>query len=144
MERTAPSSIFSERPVATAIAISVISLAPHFFLPPGLSLVFAAILLGLIAGVYLGFAVMNGDNVQQIVEFNVTCLFSLAAFLGIAVNPWFIPLAYLAHGIWDFAHHNRARFGLVPIPQWYVPWCAMIDAVVGLGLIGIWHSNGVL
>jgi hypothetical protein len=55
-----------------------------------------------------------------------------------------LPAAYLAHALWDLAHHNRSNLRLVAIPQWYVPWCVMIDVIVGLGLIVIWHWNGVL
>jgi Family of unknown function (DUF6010) len=142
---TAPSdSVFARYPVSTAIGVSVISLAPHFFLSPELSLAFAAILVGVIAGVYFGFAVVRGSNLQQQIEFNVTFLFLIAALLGIGVSAWFIPAAYLAHAIWDLAHHNRSNLRLVSIPQWYIPWCVMIDVVVGLGLIAIWHWNGVL
>jgi hypothetical protein len=141
----APSeSIFARYPLATANGVSVISLAPHFFLSPELSLAFAAILLGVIAGVYFGFAVMRGSNLQQQIEFNVSFLFVIAALLGIGVSPWFLPLAYLAHGAWDLAHHNRSNLRLVSIPQWYIPWCVIIDVIVGLGLIAVWHWNGVL
>jgi hypothetical protein len=141
----APSdSVFARYPVATASGVSVLSLAPHFFLSPELSLAFAAILVGLIAGVYFGFAVMRGSNLQQQIEFNVSFLFLIAALLGIGVSPWFLPAAYLAHAFWDLAHHNRSNLRLVTIPQWYIPWCVIIDVIVGLGLIAIWHWNGVL
>jgi hypothetical protein len=88
--------------------------------------------------------VVRGSNVQQQIEFNVAFLFVIAALLGMGVSPWFIPAAYLAHGLWDFAHHNRAKLGLVAIPQWYIPWCVVIDVIIGLGLIAIWPWNGVL
>jgi hypothetical protein len=39
-----------------------------------LSLAFAAILLGVIAGIYFGFAVVRGSNLQQQIEFNVASL----------------------------------------------------------------------
>jgi hypothetical protein len=68
---TAPTSIFSERPIATAIAVGIATLIPHLFLPPALSLALAAIVMGMVAGVYFGFAVMRGDNFQQQIEFNV-------------------------------------------------------------------------
>ncbi len=144
MEQAAPRSIFSEHPYASGVAVGGISLLPHFFLTPEMSLAFAAILLGVVAGVYFGFAVTRGDNVQQQIEFNVAFLFAIAALLGMGVSPWFIPIAYLAHGLWDVAHHNRAKLRLVSIPQWYIPWCVIIDATLGFGLIAVWHWNGVL
>jgi hypothetical protein len=140
----AAGSIFARRPVATGITVGVVSLVPHFFLSPEISLAFAAVLLGVVAGVYFGFAVMRGSNLQQQIEFNVAFLFAIAALLGMGVSPWFIPLAYLTHGLWDFAHHNGAGLGLVPIPQWYIPWCVIIDCILGVGLIAIWFWNGVL
>jgi hypothetical protein len=144
MEASAGTSIFSRAPVATGIAVGVATLVPHLFLPPAISLALAAIVLGIVAGVYFGFAVMRGDNFQQQVEFNVALLFAVAALLGVWVSPWFIPAAFLAHGLWDFAHHNSVNSRLVAIPQWYIPWCVVIDAIVGFGLIAIWYWNGVL
>lgn len=96
------------------------------------------------AGVYFGFGVMRGNNVQQQIEFNVSFLFAFAALLGLGISPWFIPAAFLADGLWDFAHHNSVNSRLVSIPQWYIPWCVIIDVIVGLVLIVIWQWNGVL
>lgn len=110
-EHSAQRSLFSEHLYATGIALGLFALVPHSFLSPEMSLAFAAILLGIVAGVYFGFAVMKGSNFQQQVEFNVTGLFGTAALLGIGVSPWFIPAAYLAHAVWDAAHHNRAKLG---------------------------------
>jgi len=59
MAGTAPSSIFAARPVATGIAVGVATLVPHPFLPPDLSLSLAAIVMGMVAGVYFGFAVIR-------------------------------------------------------------------------------------
>ena len=38
--------------------------------------------MGMVAGVYFGFAVVRGNNFQQQVEFNVTLLFMIAALLA--------------------------------------------------------------
>lgn len=139
----AHSSIFSRYPVATGAIVGVISLAPHFFLPAAASLGFAAILMGLIAGIYFGFAVVNGSQRDQFVEFSATGVFAIAALLGLLLWPILLPLAYFAHALWDFAHHNRARFALVSIPQWYIPWCVVIDVIVGAGLLVLWHQKGI-
>lgn len=81
----------------------------------------------IVAGVYFGFAVMRGSKLQQQVEFNVAFLFVIAALLGMGVSPWFLPGAYLAHGLWDFANHHGAKLRLVSIPHWYIPWCVIIE-----------------
>jgi hypothetical protein len=98
-EKRVEDSIFARRPIATAIALGVISLAPHFFLSPEMSLSFAAVLIGVIAGVYFGFAVVRGFNWEQLIELNVASSFGVAALLENGVSPWFLPVAYLAHGL---------------------------------------------
>ena len=108
-------SVFARRPVLTGLAVGVATLAPHGFLSPEGSVGFAAVVIALIAGVYFGFAVMNGSPRDQFVEFNVTGLFSLAGLLGLLVWPPVIPLAYFGHAVWDFAHHDRLRLLLVAI-----------------------------
>ncbi len=80
-------SIFARRPVLTGIAVGVATLVPHAFLAPQASVGYAAIVIALIAGIYFGFAVMNGSPRDQMVEFNVTGLFSLAGVLGLLFWP---------------------------------------------------------
>ena len=139
-----PSSILARRPMLTGALVGIGSLAPHFFLPAEASLAFAAVLIGLIAGIYFGFAVTRGSPRDQFVEFNVSGGFAVAAILGMLVAPVILPLAYFGHALWDLAHHNRWKLSLVTIPQWYVPWCVVIDVIVGAGLIVVWSANGVL
>ena len=71
-------SLFEKRPILTGIAVGVASLLPHAFLPPDASLGFAVLLISLIAGIYFGFAVVNGSGRDQLVELNVTGLFAVA------------------------------------------------------------------
>ena len=137
-------SLFARRPILTAVAVGIGSLAPHFFLPAQASLSFAAVLIALIAGIYFGFAVMNGSARDQFVEFNVSGLFTVAALFGLLLWPILLPLAYFGHAMWDLAHHNKLRLSLVAIPQWYVPWCVVIDLIIGAGLIAIWSAHGIL
>jgi len=137
-------SVFARRPVLTGLAVGVATLVPHAFLPPEASVAYAAVIIALIAGVYFGFAVMNGSPRDQLVEFNVTGLFTLAGLVGLLVWPVLIPMAYFSHAAWDFAHHNRLRLPLVAIPAWYVPWCVVIDVIVGAGLLVIWRNHGLI
>ncbi|MFC5578281.1 DUF6010 family protein [Lysobacter niabensis] len=137
-------SVFSRRPLMTGMAVGIGSLLPHAFLSPEASLGFAAVLIALIAGIYFGFAVVNGSSGQQLIEFNVAGLFAVAGLLGLLYWPVLLAIAYFAHAAWDLAHHNRARFSLVAIPQWYVPWCVVIDVIIGIGLLAIWHRSGVI
>lgn len=137
-------SAFARRPIITGIAVGIGSLLPHAFLPPPASLGFAAVLIALIAGIYFGFAVVNGSPRDQLVEFNVSGVFAVSGLLGLLFWPVLLPLAYFGHAAWDLAHHNPARLPLVAIPQWYVPWCVVIDVIVGTGLLIIWRSDGLI
>jgi hypothetical protein len=137
-------SVFARRPLLTGIAVGIATLLPHAFLSPPASLAFAAVVIALIAGIYFGFAVVNGSPRDQFVEFNVTGLFTLAGLFGLLRWPVLLPLAYFAHALWDLAHHNRSRLSLVSIPQWYVPWCVVIDVIVGAGLLLIWRHDGLI
>lgn len=137
-------SLFERRPLLTGLLVGVGSLLPHAFLPPDASLGFAAILIALIAGIYFGFAVVNGSPRHQLVEFNVAGLFAVAGLLGLLWWPLLLALAYFGHAAWDLAHHNRARLSLVSIPRWYVPWCVVIDVIVGAGLLVIWSRAGLI
>lgn len=137
-------SVLARRPILTSVAIGVGSLAPHLFLSPQASLAFAAVVIALIAGIYFGFAVTMGSPRDQFVEFSVAGMFAIAGLVGLLIWPLLLPLAYLGHALWDLAHHNRSRLSLVKIPQWYVPWCIIIDVIVGIGLLVIWTHTGVL
>lgn len=137
-------SILERNPVLTGFGVGVGSLLPHAFLSPQASLGFAAVLIALIAGIYFGFAVVNGSPRHQFVEFSVAGLFAIAGLVGLLARPVLLPLAYFAHALWDLAHHNRAHFSLVAIPRWYVPWCVVIDVVIGVGLLLIWSSDGLI
>ena len=137
-------SVFARRPILTAVLVGVGSLAPHFFLSAQASLGFSAVLIGLIAGIYFGFAVTRGSPRDQFVEFSVSGAFAVAGIFGLLVAPIILPLAYFGHALWDLAHHNRWKLPLVSIPQWYVPWCVVIDVIVGVGLLLLWRANGIL
>lgn len=137
-------SVFARRPLLSSIAVGIGTLLPHAFLPAAASVAYAAVVMALIAGVYFGFAVMNGNGRDQLVEFTVTGLFTVTALLGLLFLPLLLPLAYLAHAAWDFAHHARVRLPLVAIPQWYVPWCVIVDVLVGAGLLLIWRHAGII
>ena len=105
---------------------------------------FAALLVALIAGIYFGFAVVNGSTGEQTVELSVAVMFMAVAVFGVATWPGVIALAYFGHAARDLAHHNRMRLPLVRIPAWYVPWCVIVDVVIGVGLLAIWRSHGIL
>lgn len=137
-------SLFAKYPILTGIVVGLVTLVPHAFLTPEASAAFAAVVIALIAGIYFGFAVMNGSPRDVLVEFTVTGVFTTLGLLGLLRWPVLLPIAYFCHALWDFAHHNRSKLSLVAIPNWYVPWCVIIDVIVAVGLFWIWNSKGLI
>lgn len=103
---------------------------------PVRGLQFLAVLLGFIAGAYLGFAVADGTGRALLVEAT-----AIALFVGVAAgslwlqSPALLAVGYLAHGVWDALHHPRAI--TTEITPWYPPFCLTYDVLVGLFVL-VW------
>jgi hypothetical protein len=90
-----------------------------------------AILLGMIASVYLGYALADGRLRAFQVEYVGIVAFTALATIALARHSTpLLALGYLGHGLWDLLHHRR---GLeVRMPWWYVPLCLGYDNVVAI------------
>lgn len=126
----------SERPYFSAGLLGVLSLPVHFFLPLEWSQNVAATILAMIGGIYLGFAVQDGRGRVIAVEGSIATVFAFFAAIALATAPALLPAGYIAHGLWDAAHH-RHRIS-TDLPRWYIPFCALYDIITGLGLWLIW------
>lgn len=115
--------------------LALASLPVHLFLAPTASHELAALVLSLIAGIYVGFAVRDSRASVIALEALTALAFIAAAALGLWASPWFVPAAYVCHRLWDVAHH---RLITTTLPRWYVPFCAIFDWVFALGLGLIW------
>jgi hypothetical protein len=92
---------------------------------------FLAILLGMIASVYLGFALQDGRVRPFQIEYVGMILFAAVATVALAEeSAVLLALGYFGHGIWDAIHHPRTVD--TAMPWWYVPLCLSFDAVVGV------------
>ena len=129
-------------PRLTGSGLAVLSLPLHLVLPAETSVLLAALTLALIAGVYLGFAFIDGRLSVMVIELSVALAFAGAALAAAMSWPGWVAVAWAAHGLWDWAHHRER----VPtrMPRWYVPFCAVYDWVYAAGLLGIWWMQGVL
>ncbi|MFV2052363.1 hypothetical protein [Aliiroseovarius sp. YM-037] len=112
------------------------SLSVHLVLPVDVSHTLAALLLTLIAGAYIGFAVNDGRLSRILVESAVAVGFVAFACWALLYAPILLPLGYIGHAVWDFLHHPPI-FN-VKMPRWYVPACVVVDVIFGLGLWAIW------
>lgn len=119
--------------------IGLASLAVHMALPTEMSHALAALLLTLIAGVYVGFAALDGRMSRILVESTVAVFFVVFALWALLTAPWMLPLGYIGHAFWDFMHHTPI-FN-VKMPAWYIPACVVYDVLVGVGLWAIWLLN---
>ena len=88
---------------------------------------FHAVLLTLIAGVYIGFALQGGRPHEVRLEVTVAVAFVVLALTGLWLSPWFIVLGLTLHGLWDFLHHGVIH---TPVPRWYIPLCMVYDVSV--------------
>jgi hypothetical protein len=133
---------FATHPLLTGSGLAVLSLPVHLVLPAETSVLVASLTLGLIAGVYLGFAFVDGRISIMFTELFVALAFTAAALAAVLSWPAWVAVAWAAHGLWDWAHHRER----VPtrMPRWYVPFCAVYDLIYAAGLLCIWLIRGVL
>lgn len=122
-------------PYATGSLLVALTLPVHALVPHEVSVGLAAIMMGMIAGVYLGFALMDGRDKIIGLEMLVIFGFIGAAMAGLLINPLIMAATYFAHGLWDMAHHNRVS---TRMPRFYIPACMIFDWIAAVGLALIW------
>ena len=90
-----------------------------------------AILLGMIASVYLGYALGDGRLRAFQVEYVGMVAFAALATIALARgSAVLLALGYFSHGLWDLLHHRRGVD--TRMPWWYVPLCLSYDTVVAI------------
>ena len=98
---------------------------------------FHSVLLSAIAGIYIGFALLDGRSRTLTLESLAAVAFIAVGFLGFLYSTYLLALGFAAHGFWDMAHHRRGI--TTAVPGWYPRFCAVYDFVhagflVALGL----------
>lgn len=122
-----------QAPVIIGLLLPLAGLAVATLFPKQMIIEFAAILLSIIAAIYIGFSIADGRKTVQWTEIGVAIAFMLIALFGLWINPWFLVAGYISHGLWDWLHH--ADHVELEIATWYPPFCAVVDLVLGIGLI---------
>lgn len=90
-----------------------------------------ALVITLIAAVYIGFAVADGRPKVVAVEVCVASVFVVLAATAVASTAWLLVIAYAGHGFKDLWQH-RSHF--VANTRWWPPFCAAVDWVVAAAL----------
>ena len=90
-----------------------------------------ALLLALIAAVYIGFAVADGRPKVIAVESSIAGAFVVLAAAGVTGSAWLLVLGYAGHGLKDF-WQERSHY--VAGTRWWPPFCAAVDWLVAVVL----------
>src|SRR5690242_15349520 len=88
-----------------------------------------ALLLAMIAAVYIGFAVADGRPKVIAVECTIAGAFVLLAAAGVTGPAWLLVLGYAGHGLKDF-WQERSHY--VAGTRWWPPFCAAVDWLVAV------------
>jgi hypothetical protein len=100
---------------------------------------FDALLLAAMGAIYARFALQKGNLSQIAAEVAAATGFFAGALAALWVSAWVVPVAYIALGIWDYAHHEGSKLAprswrFVVIPTWYPPFCAICDWIAAVSL----------
>jgi hypothetical protein len=110
-------------------AIQAASPLAFWWLPPA---TVQALLLSLIAAVYIGFAVADGRARVIAVESVVAAVFVVLAAAGVTATVWLLVAGYAGHGLKDFWQERRQY---VANTRWWPPFCAAVDWLVAAVLV---------
>ena len=91
-----------------------------------------ALLLAMIAAVYIGFAVADGRPKVIAVESTVAGAFVMLATAAVTGSAWLLVLGYTGHGLKDF-WQERSHY--VAGTRWWPPFCAAVDWLVAVVLV---------
>lgn len=91
-----------------------------------------ALLLAVIAAVYIGFAVADGRPRVIAVESSVTFAFVLLAAAAVTGSAWLLVLGYAGHGLKD-CWQERSHY--VAGTRWWPPFCAAVDFLVAAVIV---------
>lgn len=111
------------------IALATLTCLIGYSLPFYKALDFYGILLAMIAGVYIGFAIDDGRRDKLILEVVVALGFCMLVLIGMWKWPVLIAVGYLLHAVWDLLHHPF-KLG-VRVKAWYPPACLIYDGLIG-------------
>jgi hypothetical protein len=123
--------LWTRAPIGWGLVVGAVQAASPLalrWLPPA---TVQALLLALIAAVYIGFAVADGRPRVIVVECVVAGAFVLLAATTVTATAWLLVIGYIGHGLKD-AWQERTHY--VANTRWWPPFCATIDWLVAATL----------
>ena len=116
--------------VGAALAVPFL-IVPAFF-SDEVVLNFFGVLLGVVASVYLGFALSDGRYKSLNFEQMGIIVFTVLATVAITKDkPLLIAAGFFGHALWDALHPHPLS---TTTPRWYGPVCIGFDVVVAVYL----------
>jgi hypothetical protein len=123
--------------MAAGLAAGLLAIAFTAVLPDAVAYVYAGAQLAGIGWVYLGFAVADGRPSAIAVQALSAAAFMTVGYLGAYhESAAVLGAGYLAHGAWDWLHHDD--HGPTHVRTWYPPFCVVADVVIGVPLLAGW------
>ncbi len=130
--------MFSDsRATILGVAAAAATVGVALLLRKALALDFFGALLGITAGVYLGFGLLDGRLKQISIELAGILFFLGLAVAGLKLWPYALAAGFFLHGFWDAAHH--ARDIQTKMVRWWRPSCMAYDWVVGAFIVAWWR-----
>jgi hypothetical protein len=132
VEQRVPERQSLQGPVLWGLAIGAVQAASPLLLRWLEPATLHAIYIGMIAAIYIGFAVADGRPKVIAVEATVAAVFVLIAALAVTATAWLLVVGYAGHGLKDYWQHRRQY---VVNTRWWPPFCAAVDWLVALVLV---------
>ena len=85
-----------------------------------------------IGSYYVLFATMAASRRTLVLESVVAIIFLLFGVVGFRKNLWFVVVALIGHGMFDFVHHFF--IDNPGVPHWWPGFCLAFDALLGVFL----------
>lgn len=97
----------------------------------------AAVLLAVVAGIYVGFAIVDGRPTAILGEAAAVAVAGALVALALSRDSLaLVGLGFVLHAGWDLAHHGTGRGRqLAHVVAWYPPFCLTYDVVLGAPLL---------
>ncbi len=111
--------------------LAIITIGISLLLPEMIQQIYFAILLGVAAGVYIGFAIVDQQNL--ILEIVVAISFAITALFSFVITPLLLAIGWLFHALWDFLHHQDKI--LTKTSESYPVLCLSYDVVLAIYLL---------
>ena len=109
--------------------------------PEELSFTFFAVVLGLAAGVYPGFAMANPQEGRPLVQWVAALVFVFMGMVGLWYSPLILAGAWVLHALWVLLHHVTSLGD--GVPEGYPTFCLSYDLILASFVAYMWAAGAL-